>query len=587
MRPMFRNLRLTFRAVADNLGDDPFHFLLQTSRRFPARFVLPLARGFLAAAPEDSAAVPVLAAELLSGNQSGVVRRLELALQGKVPAATALKLADIALSAQQPVYADKLLALSAGAKGHSAVLARRHWYSGSVTEAVQALTGEHAAAGAPKGQRERLVSERDLLRGWRPELPAQPTPALPGRVLHLLTNSLPHTRSGYAQRSHSILLAQQDAGCEISAVTRIGYPVMVGKLAARGQDEVDGVTYRRLLPASLAPTPTGRLQQQAEELLTLALEFRPSVIHTTTHYVNGLVAREVANSLGIPWVYEVRGQLADTWASTRGPEARQSERYLHFREREADIMKSANLVVTLGEAMKNNIIAAGVPEEKIVIAPNAVGGEYLREPRDVADARMHLGLDPDDQIIGTVSSLVPYEGLDDLIDAFTLLAPAHPRLKLLIVGSGVSLPALQEQARRSGFASRITFTGLVPTDRARSYHQALDIFVVPRKDLDVTRSVTPLKPVEAMASGRPVVASDLPALAEIVHNGHTGLLAPADDPAALAVALAALLDNAALRNAMGDAGRQRVLATRTWEANATATARAYQAIAEDQSRRTP
>ena len=74
-----------------------------------------------------------------------------------------------------------------------------------------------------------------------------------------------------------------------------------------------------------------RLQQQAEELLKVALEFRPSVLHTTTHFVNGLVVRAVAQALDIPWVYEVRGQLADTWAATRGPQARPAKSTGCFR----------------------------------------------------------------------------------------------------------------------------------------------------------------------------------------------------------------------------------------------------------------
>ncbi|MFP3632745.1 hypothetical protein SB776_39750, partial [Burkholderia sp. SIMBA_045] len=74
----------------------------------------------------------------------------------------------------------------------------------------------------------------------------------------------------------------------------------------------------RILPSRMARTMDGRLQQQARELLEIASDFRPAVLHTTTHFVNGLVAREVAEALNIPWVYEVRGQLADTWASTRG-----------------------------------------------------------------------------------------------------------------------------------------------------------------------------------------------------------------------------------------------------------------------------
>lgn len=585
MTLLFRNIRLTCQIVADNLRDDPFQFLLQASRRLPAHLVTPAARLILAAAPAGATSILVLAAELLSGNPLGLKRRLQLALERKKSARVAVKLAEIALAANEPAYADKFLALSYGAKGYAPALARRFWYVGAVTEATAVLEGTPGSATRQEGQRARLASERALLHGWAPTLAHEPMKPAPDRVLHLLTNSLPHTRSGYAQRSHAILLAQQDAGLQTLAVTRIGYPLLIGKPGARQEDSVDGVRYRRLLPASLAATPADRLQQQAEETLRLALKFRPSVIHTTTHFINGLVARAVADALGIPWVYEVRGQLADTWASTRGPEAKESERYKLFQEREAEIMRSADLVITLGQAMKDNIVAAGVPEGKIIIAPNAVGGEYLTRPRKISEARALLGLEQDAQIVGTVSSLVPYEGLDDLISAFTLLAPTNRHLRLLIVGSGVSLPSLRDQARRSGFGDRVVFTGLVPADRARAYHQALDIFVVPRKNLNVTRSVTPLKPVEAMASARPVVASALPALSEIVEDGHTGLLVAPEDPAALANALDSLLADATLRKAMGKHGRERVLATRTWEANASATVQAYRFIATELSRR--
>lgn len=235
--------------------------------------------------------------------------------------------------------------------------------------------------------------------------------------------------------------------------------------------------------------------------------------------------------------------------------------------------------------MKENIVAAGLSEGKVIVAPNAVGGDYLAEPTDVSEARNQLGLEQDAQIIGTVSSLVSYEGLDDLVAAFALLAPSHPQLRLLIVGTGVALPSLQEQARKCGFGHRITFTGLVPRERAKVYHQALDIFVVPRKNLEVTRSVTPLKPVEALASARPVVASALPALAEIIDDGRTGLLVAPENRAALAEALASLLAHPSLRRIMGTSGRKHVLATRTWAANAEVCVQAYSALATDKSRR--
>jgi glycosyltransferase involved in cell wall biosynthesis len=144
-----------------------------------------------------------------------------------------------------------------------------------------------------------------------------------------------------------------------------------------------------------------------------------------------------------------------------------------------------------------------------------------------------------------------------------------------VVGDGVSGPALQEQVRELGLADRAIFTGRVPRDLTPLYHQALDVFVLPRKDLAVTRAVTPLKPVEALASARPVVGSDLPALREIVDDGGNGLLARAEDPDALAQRVATLLADGALRAELGRVGRERVLQTRTWKSNARLYSDAY------------
>ncbi|MGO4230360.1 glycosyltransferase [Arthrobacter sp. YAF34] len=577
MVQLLKNLSLAAGVASQHLADDPVLLYLQAARRLPA-VVRPLGRLACAVFPKNFVAVPVFLAALSNGDDADVQRRLQLALRRGVKGKQARRLADIALSAGLPEITDTLLAAAGNAPGLKSAQARRLWHDGNLTGAVAALAGS-----GPAGQRQqaRLAGEAAVYAGFAPSLEPQEFAPVPGRVLHVLTNSLPHTASGYAQRSHSIMVAQQEAGWDVLAVTRLGYPVQVGKLLARASDVVDGVRYRRLLPARLAPTMDARLQQQAEELLKVALEFKPSVLHTTTHFVNGVVVRAVAEALGIPWVYEVRGQLADTWAATRGPQARDSEKYKLFQDRESDVMRDADLVVTLGQAMKANIVAAGVAPEKVIIAPNAVGGAFLEEPMDAVTARRELGLPEDGQYIGTVSSLVAYEGLDDLVRAFELLAPKFPQLRLLIVGDGVSGPALREQVRSLGLADRTIFTGRVPREQTALYHQSLDVFVVPRKDLDVTRAVTPLKPVEALASARPVVGSDLPALGEIIHDGVNGLLARAEDPRALARAISTLLSDGSRRESMGQTGRTEVLAERTWAANAKALSARYAGLHHD------
>lgn len=571
------NARLAAHTALQHLTDDPIVLYLQLSRRLPSALIRPLASMVSAAAGERSAAVPVLLASMTRGDERDVARRLRLAADQRVSGERARRLADIALAANLPEVSDILLAGAQHSRGLAAARARQRWHDGDLSEAVAVLDG---TGWLPTLQQRRLTGELAVLKGAAPALKRHEYSPVPGRVLHFLTNSLPHTESGYAQRSHSIMMAQQQAGWEVLAVTRLGYPVQVGRLWAGSRDVVDGVRYRRLLPARLAATLDTRLQQQAEELLRVALEFRPSVLHTTTHFVNGMVVRAVAEALQVPWVYEVRGQLADTWASTRGAAARQSEKYLLFQQREAEVMAAADLVVTLGEAMKANIVASGIPAERIIITPNAIGGQYLEEPIDPYAARRVLGLPGQGPYIGTVSSLVPYEGIDDLIAAFELLAPTNPDLRLLIVGDGASLPSLKRLARESGLEGRIIFTGRVPRDRARLFHQALDVFVVPRRDLDVTRSVTPLKPVEALACARPVVASRLEALEEIVTDCTNGLMAAAREPRDLAAKLERLLDSEGLRVQLGQAGRQGVLKSRTWNANALSLAKAYEQLME-------
>lgn len=572
---VLRNIRLTVATAVQHIDEDPVLLLLQLSRRLPASIVQPavgivrnIAGGPLAAA---------VAAHIL-GDSDRRDEILDKAHNDGASGAAAARLADVALAANDPLRADMLLE-RAGAAPRTR--ARRRWYDGDMTGAVAELTsaGLHRKA-------QRLDSELKVFCGWIPTLEAvQGYEPRHQTVLHVLTNSLPHTGSGYAQRSHSILKAQQALGWDVHAATRLGYPVQIGKLLAEDVDVLDGVTYHRLIPARMPAGFDERLQAQADELLELALQFRPAVIHTTTHFVNGLVVRAVADALGIPWVYEVRGQLADTWASMRGEAAKFSERYKLFTEREAAMTQSAALVVTLGEAMKQQILSAGGVRSGITLCPNAVGDAFLNEPMDPRSARVALALPVEGVFVGTVSSLVEYEGLDVLLRAVALLSEELPGIRCLIVGDGVAAPSLRQLAGQLGIASLVAFTGRVQREHAHLYHQALDIFVVPRRDLPVTRSVTPLKPVEAMASARPVVASDLPALNEIVEDLVTGTSVAPENPEVLAAALKDLVNEDGSRvtprtEAFGIAGRQRVLTERTWLRNADRLLAQYRGLVE-------
>lgn len=570
--------------MAHHVTDDPVVFCLQVSRRLPGRVVRPVATA-LSALPDGSFPAARGTGLHILGNDDAAAATLRAASRSASDAGRR-RCAEVALSMGEVALTEELLAdVADTTRGAAATRARVDWYHGDVDEAVATLSSAVRQRTATRGERSllsRLSAERDLLGAFEPRLePVEYYEPRPNTVLYVVTNSLPHTTSGYAQRTHSLLGALKDEGWDVHAVTRPGYPVQVGKVLARGTDVVDGIPYHRILPFFLAPTATGRVQQHAEGLLRLALRVRPAVLHTTTHYVNALAVRAVADALDIPWTYEVRGLLADTWASTRTPAALTSARYERFQNREAQALRSAHDVVTLGSHMAERVreIAAD-PLLHVRLAPNGVGGRFAEEPGDKASARRRRGLPHERFLVGTVTSVVDYEGLDDLVRAVDRARAAVPEILAVIVGDGVARPGLQQLVADLGLEEHVTFRGRVDRSEAVEYFGSLDVFVVPRKDRTVTRAVTPLKPVEALASRTAVVASDLPALREVIEHDVTGMLTPPEEPEALAAALCTLAADPELRTRLARAGREWALKNRTWQVTAEETVKRYGELIE-------
>ena len=571
--PWRSNLGVLAQTVAEHAVDDPILLTLQGARRLPERLRGTAARG-LTTLGTAAGGVPAAVGFHMLGATEDAQERLAAADGIRYAPARADVLVHLSAFEDAAAVLEAVPPASRGAAWHAAASRLAH-HTGDLDAAVR-----HARVHRRnRALARRMAGEREALTGDWPTLPRETgyTPR-PGRVLHVLTNSLPHTRSGYAQRSHAILRAQAEAGLQVSAVTRPGYPVQVGVPWARAVDVVDGIEYHRLTPSRLAQGQAARVRQHAALLLEVVRAERPALLHTTTHYVNAMAVRAVAEACGIPWVYEVRGRLADTWAATRGPAATASPRYAAFTAREAQAARAADAVVTLGEGMRQTLVSEGVDPERIVLAPNAVDARFEAPPPSRATARQHLGLDPDGRYVGTVSSIVDYEGLDLLVRAVARLAPEHPRLRLRIVGDGVALPGLRVLAHRLGIADICEFPGRVAREDAVWHHSALDVFCVPRRDLPVTRAVTPMKSVEASALGRPVVASDLPALAELVEDGVTGELFRAEDLDAFVAALGRLLSRPEEAERLGRAGRDWALATRTWSSNVTRYRDLYTAL---------
>lgn len=397
---------------------------------------------------------------------------------------------------------------------------------------------------------------------------ARPVPAPRGgqdspelSVLHLVTNALPETQAGYTTRTQGIVRALRAQGVDAKVAPRVGFPVTEGHLMARGTVSIDGVPYLRSFPVIPPTDVAAQVAADAAARGRLARSCGATVLHAHSNYLNARAALAERDRTGVPVVYEVRGMLEETWRS-RGGDAT-ADVYQLARASETEALLAADAVVVISEVLRREVVQRGVPASRVTVIPNAVDDRFLAEPPDAAPLRRELGLETHETVIGTVSTLNDYEGLEVLVDAVGLLRSRGLPVRLLVVGEGPARARLQERAATLGKPAAV-FTGRVPFADVHRFHVAIDVFAVPRLELPVTALVPPLKPLEAMATGTPVVASDLAPMREIVQPGVTGELAPPGDAEALAHVLTPLVTETTLRLAMGSRARDWAHTERTW-----------------------
>jgi len=387
------------------------------------------------------------------------------------------------------------------------------------------------------------------------------------RALHVLDHSIP-LHSGYTFRTLALLREQRRLGWETFHLTSPKHGAGLGdKDDGALEQEVDGWHFFRTPQA-----PATRLPGLAEWRLMSALEtrleevarqVRPQLIHAHSPVLNGLPALRVGRRLGIPVVYEVRAFWEDA-AVDHGTTSEGSLRYRMTRAMETRALRRASHVFTICEGLRADIVARGIPEQRVTVIPNAVDIENF-EPGGAPDAALKSALSLDGcTVLGFIGSFYAYEGLDLLVDALPRLLAARSEVRLLLVGGGPQDAALKAQAARLGVADKIVFTGRVPHAEVNRYYDLVDVLVYPRHSMRLTELVTPLKPLEAMAQGRILVASDVGGHRELIKDRETGYLFKAGSADALAETTLGLLGQPEAWQALRVSGRQFVEAERNW-----------------------
>jgi glycosyltransferase involved in cell wall biosynthesis len=437
------------------------------------------------------------------------------------------------------VGAVRELVASAGELTREAWLGRRQLavaleQAGEPSRALELVQGKAPA------QEERLAATlRTYDPAWLPRLAERrATKAGGDRILYLLESSLPYAPSGYGYRSRELLRALLDAGLRPEVATRMGFPSSRGIMGAPAEETVDGVTHHRLnLPGVSKYTGIPldeRLQQNAEWLLELVERIGPTAIIAATPHLNGLLALSLRDATGIPVIYDVRGFPEMTWATRPGGAG--SEVYWRRREAETRCAAEADAVITTSGTMRDELASRGVSGKRITIVPQVVDLEaYAPRPRD-RDLVRSYGLDGR-FVVGTISSLVDYEGIDVLLRAVALARTEGRDVAALVAGDGKARPALVALADQLELGAAAVFAGRIEHADVPSHYGLLDLCALPRAALEVCRAVTPLKPFEALATGTPILVSDLPALAEIVADSGGGRTVEPGSPEALAAAI--------------------------------------------------
>jgi glycogen synthase len=404
------------------------------------------------------------------------------------------------------------------------------------------------------------------------------------RVLHILDHSVP-LHSGYSFRTLAILREQRKLGIETLQLT-------TPKHTAPGpaEEEVEGFVFHRTPPAKglLAAAPVVAEVQLmaavARRVDELAARFKPDVLHAHSPVLTARPALKVGKKRGIPVVYEVRAFWEDA-AVDHGTSREWGVRYRATRAVETRALRHADHVTTICEGLRGDIVARGIPAERVTVIPNAVDPSEFRLARPAdPELRTKLGLDGV-RVIGFIGSFYAYEGLSLLIAAMPEILNHRSDIRALLVGGGPEDDELLKAVVRAGLSHAVIFAGRVPHETVQKYYDLFDVLVYPRLSMRLTDLVTPLKPLEAMAQGRLVIASDVGGHRELITDGETGILFKAGDAHALSSAVISAIDEPDQVALIKEKGRAFVERERTWAKSVARYVPIYEALASRSARR--
>ena len=415
------------------------------------------------------------------------------------------------------------------------------------------------------------TSSKDLASSAAVLSPAAPAPGpSPWRVLHVLDHSHP-LLSGYSVRSHSLITAQKHVGLFPQVVTG---PLHNMDDSAAAEAVIDGIAYRR---TSLEPGFDQRVIESRvpglremsvvrllrHRILNILDREQFDVVHAHSPALCGLAALQAARARNLPFIYEIRAFWEDAAVDQRKTKV-WSPRYHISRQLEGYVARHADAVVGIARHILQDLRERGIDSEKLFHVPNGVNAErFTALPRD-SELAAKLGLSGE-PVLGFIGSLYRYEGIAWMLRAAAKLRTEGTRFQVLIVGHGEDMPEIESAIRESGMQNYFKAVGQVPHDQVQRYYSLMDVMVYPRRSVRLTELTTPLKPLEAMAQGKAVLASDVGGIRELVEPEIPCVLFKPDDAEDFCRQAKQLITDERARQELGERGRQMILREKDWD----------------------
>ena len=356
-----------------------------------------------------------------------------------------------------------------------------------------------------------------------------------GRVVHVFYPEV----IGDPFNAYDLSLRQTQAGNKVAVFTwtkrRSSYVEYVN----------DNFKIFRLRGLNMALTPFFSEYPLIPNLSEFIEKESPDILHAHSHlFLTTFYSIRASRKIGIPSIVSVHGLIADRDILTNFLQSA----YLHSLT--SWIFKNSTITICLTKSDANQVLQLGCPPEKLRIVPNAVDTEFFKP---------YPNMERDDLVVWT-GRFVPEKGLTDLIKAAKIVVSINSRVKFLLIGGGPLKSRLFNLIRNFHLEKNVFLIGPVGKEEIAKYLAEASIFVFPSSREGMPKSI-----LEAMSAGKPMIASDIPGINEIVKDGVNGVLVPPKNPEKLASAILTLLEDENLRKKMGKCARNIALERFSWE----------------------